>query len=162
LRRRDILRAEMFNAFRLKVFRQEPDQPEAARLARLFDDRLNRGQYFVMEVKRPWLMSAFVSSPGIRPEPAAERWTCCMSLVRCSSNRPRRRADGVSCVAAVAAASVEKSGGGSASLSGRELLVDHERGRVLFHEVERQDVPSAALRPAEDRGGPVVAGGGGE
>ncbi len=55
----DILCAEMFSAFRLKVFRRELDPAEADRLAQPFDERLNRGQYFVIEVNRPWLMSAF-------------------------------------------------------------------------------------------------------
>ena len=55
----DILRAEMLNAFRLKVFWNELDEGEADRLVELFDQRLARGQYFVMDVDRHQLLAGF-------------------------------------------------------------------------------------------------------
>lgn len=55
----DILRAEMLNAFRLKVFWNEIDESEADRLIGLFDERLARGQYFAMDVDRHQLLTAF-------------------------------------------------------------------------------------------------------
>ncbi|MFO8063631.1 MAG: type II toxin-antitoxin system VapC family toxin [Spirochaetota bacterium] len=64
----DILQAEMLNAFRLKVFWGELDQSESERLIRLFDDRLQRGQYFAMEVDRHRLLTAFRELSGRTPK----------------------------------------------------------------------------------------------
>ena len=46
----DILRCEFVNALRLKVFWNELDDPTVDHLLTLFDDRLLRGQYAVVEI----------------------------------------------------------------------------------------------------------------
>jgi predicted nucleic acid-binding protein len=53
----DLLQAEVINALRLKVFWQDIRVDEANRLIKLFDERLQRGQYFVPEVDRHVLLS---------------------------------------------------------------------------------------------------------
>ncbi len=46
----DILRCEFLNALRLKVYWNELDDSTVDRLLTLFDDRLLRGQYAVVEI----------------------------------------------------------------------------------------------------------------
>ena len=55
----DLLQAEMINAIRLKTFWGEIDGTQAGSLIALFDERLQRGQYFVAEIDRSRLMRAF-------------------------------------------------------------------------------------------------------
>lgn len=55
----DLLEAELTNAFRLKVFWQELLPAEADKLATLFRERKQKGQYFVPELDRVNLMESF-------------------------------------------------------------------------------------------------------
>jgi len=51
--------AEFVNALRLKTFWGEIDNDQADRLIALFDERMERGQYFVPEIDRDRLMTTF-------------------------------------------------------------------------------------------------------
>jgi predicted nucleic acid-binding protein len=63
----DLLRAEMTNAFRLKVFWGDLSSAEADRLLSLFEDRLRRGQYFVADVDRDMIMRSFRELSSLTP-----------------------------------------------------------------------------------------------
>lgn len=64
----DTLRAEITNAVRLKVYWGDLEPEEADRLLALFDERLTRGQYFVPEVDRDRLMTAFIDLARHTPQ----------------------------------------------------------------------------------------------
>jgi predicted nucleic acid-binding protein len=64
----DLLRAEMINALRLKVFWKELEEGEASRLAATFDDRIRRGQYWVPQIGRSELMADFARLSHHTPE----------------------------------------------------------------------------------------------
>lgn len=64
----DILRAEITNALRLKVFWGDLEAEEADGLLGLFDERLRRGQYFVADLDRDRLMTAFMKLAEHTPE----------------------------------------------------------------------------------------------
>ena len=51
--------AEFVNALRLKIFWGDIDDEQADRLIALFDERMERGQYFVPEIDRDRLMTTF-------------------------------------------------------------------------------------------------------
>ena len=55
----DLLQAELINALRLKTFSGDIGDEQANRLIQLYDDRLQRGQYFVPEIDRDGLMKSF-------------------------------------------------------------------------------------------------------
>jgi predicted nucleic acid-binding protein len=57
----DLQQAELVNALRLKVYWGDITPQESDRLIDLFDDRLERGQYFVPETDRSALMAKFRS-----------------------------------------------------------------------------------------------------
>ena len=55
----EILQAEFCNALHLKVFWSEIESEQAEKLIGLFDERLDRGLYFVPEIDRAKLMATF-------------------------------------------------------------------------------------------------------
>jgi hypothetical protein len=55
----DVLRAEVTNALWLNVFWGHIESDEVNRLHTLFNDRLRRGQYFVVDVDRDTMMTTF-------------------------------------------------------------------------------------------------------
>jgi predicted nucleic acid-binding protein len=64
----DMLRAEITNAIYLKEFWGDLDSKETKELRKLFEDRLTRGQYFVPEVDRDFLMNTFVDLARHTPD----------------------------------------------------------------------------------------------
>ncbi len=59
---------EMINALHLKVYWNEINADDAARLLDLFDQRLRRGQYFCPHIDRTELMLTFRSLAELTPE----------------------------------------------------------------------------------------------
>lgn len=64
----ELVRAEMINAFHLKVFWDEMEVMQARQLISLFDDRIRRGQYFTPEIDRDRLMTDFRRLSSYTPE----------------------------------------------------------------------------------------------
>ena len=64
----DLLQAEMVNSLHLKVFWGELAAAGAERLVGLFQERLDRGQYFVPDVDRPRLFARFRELAKRTPE----------------------------------------------------------------------------------------------
>lgn len=64
----ELQEAELTNAFRLKVFWQELSLADAGKLLDLFNDRKQKGQYYVPELDRVAVMESFRKLSAHTPE----------------------------------------------------------------------------------------------